>query len=117
MAHLETMDGRDVLPELDGWAGDALLILGTATCGACRRARQVLSVLSVEQLGGPNLRVIDVDAVHAMGLVHDWEIDHLPGLVLVRDGEPWAKVSARLEPGVLAAAIRAVRRGAADPDL
>ena len=117
MAHLETMDGRDVLPELLGWSGDALLVLGTPTCGACRRARQVLGALSIAQLGGAALRVIDVDANHAMGLIQDWEIDHLPGLVLVRDGEPWAKVSARLEPGILAAAVRAVRAGEADPDL
>jgi precorrin-3B methylase len=58
-----------------------------------------------------------VDALHAMGLVEDWEIDHLPGLILVRDGEAWARVRARLQPEVLAAAVCAARAGAPDPDL
>jgi hypothetical protein len=117
MPQLEAMDGRDVLRELSDWQGDALLVLGTAACGACRRARQVLQSLSIEQLGGPSLKVVEVDALHAMGLIHDWEIDHLPGLVLVRDGEAWSMVSTPLRAEPLAAAVRAARRGPADPNL
>lgn len=117
MPALEVMDGRSVLQTLSEWPGDALLVLGTASCGACRRARAVLQTLTVDQLGGPHLRVVEVDALHAMGLIHDWEIDHLPGLVLVRGGEGWAMVSAPLHAQPLAAAVRAARAGAADPDL
>lgn len=117
MPALEVMDGRSVLQELSKWNGDALLVLGTASCGACRRARAVLHTLTFEQLGGPGLRVVEVDALHAMGLIHDWEIEHLPGLVLVRGGEGWAMVSAPLDAQPLAAAVRAARAGAADPNL
>ena len=117
MARIEVMDGRDVLSDLAELGGDALLVIGTEACGACRRARQVLSGLSEAQLGGPGLRVVDVDALHAMGLVRDWEIEHLPGLILVRDGEGWARVMARLEPDALAAAVRGARLGPSDPEL
>ncbi len=65
----------------------------------------------------PLASVVDVDALHAMGLVRDWEIDHLPGLILTRDGEAWARVVARLQPDALAAAVRAARAGPPDPDL
>ena len=117
MAHIEVIDGRDVLGVLAERGGEALLLLGTEACGACRRARQVLSMLTEAQLGGPELFVVDVDALHAMGLVRDWEIDHLPGLILTRDGEAWARVVARLQPDALAAAVRAARAGPPDPDL
>ena len=50
MPALEVMDGRSVLQTLSEWPGDALLVLGTASCGACRRARAVLQALTVDQL-------------------------------------------------------------------
>lgn len=111
------MDGRGLLSDLEDLGGDALVVLSTAACGACRLARRLLADLSEAELGGPVLRVVDVDAQHAMGLVEEWEVHHLPGLVLVREGDPWARVHARLTPGSLAAAVCAARGGPADPEL
>jgi len=110
-------DGRDVLSDLEDRGGDALVVLGTDACGACRRARALLAELSDVDVGGPGLLVALVDAQHAMGLVHDWEVHHLPGMVLVRDGEPWARVSAVLSKEALGAAIRAARAGPVDEGL
>lgn len=117
MPPLSSMDGRGLLSDLEDLGGDALVVLGTPVCGACRLARRLLTELTEAEVGGPGLRVVDVDAQHAMGLVEDWEIHHLPGLVLVRAGDPWAKLQTQLTPVALSAAIRRARRGPPDGDL
>jgi thioredoxin-like negative regulator of GroEL len=117
MARLEVMDGRDLLLDLADRGGDALVVLGTPACGACRRARQVLAGMDDAQLGGPGLTIASVDATHAMGLVHEWEVRHFPALVLVRAGDPWARVSATLAVAALSTAIRAAREGPPDDAL
>ena len=117
MTTLRRLDGRGLLSDLEDLGGDALVVLGTDACGACRLAKRVLAELPVDALGGGDFFVADVDPQHAMGLVEEWEVHHLPCLVIVRDGDPWARVSARLVPGELAAAITAARAGPADPEL
>jgi len=117
MAHIEVMDGRGLLLDLADRGGDALVMLGTPACGACRRARQVLAGMGEADLGGPGLIVASVDATHAMGLVNEWEVRHFPALVLVRAGDPWARVSATLDVAALSAAIQAARGGPPDDAL
>lgn len=101
-------------PLLDEAQDDVLVVIGTQSCGACRRAKEVLSTL--DDVGGP-LLVVHVDAERAPGVVADLEVFHLPALVLHRDGAPWARVSAPLVSGALAAAVRAARSGPCDPSL
>ena len=60
--------------------------------------------------------MVEVDALH-MGLIHDWEIEHLPGLVLVRGGEGVGDGVGAVQAQPLAVAVRAARAGAADPNL
>lgn len=111
------LDGRDVMAELSARGGDALVVLGTESCGACRRAKQVLCELDDGAVGGAGLLVAHVDALHATGLLEEWEIHHLPGLVLVRGGDPWARVESRLVASELGPAIAAARHGPPDPEL
>ena len=111
------VDGRDLFADAERLGGDVLVVLGTASCGACRRARQLLGTLSPDACGGPQLAFFYVDAAHAMGLVEDWEVFHLPALMLLRDGEAWARVQAPLEARALASAVRAARAGACDPEI
>ena len=115
--HSLEVDGRDLFVEAERLGGDVVVVLGTAACGACRRARQLLGALSIDALGGAPLSLVYVDATHAMGIVDDWEVFHLPGLMLLRDGEAWARVNAPLDPRALALAIRAARIGACDPQI
>jgi thioredoxin-like negative regulator of GroEL len=117
MLRVLEIDGRDLLRDLEALGGDALVVLGTESCGACRRARQVLRGLTHAEVGGADFLVAEVDALHAMGLIEEWEVHQLPGLVLVRDGEPWRRVSARLVPSELAQAIASARRMPPDPEL
>ena len=111
------VDGRDLFVDAERLGGDVLVVLGTASCGACRRARQLLAVLSSGAFGEPPMAFFYVDAAHAMGLVEDWEVFHLPALMLLRDGEAWARVQAPLEAKALASAVRAARAGSCDPQL
>ena len=115
--HTFEVDGRDLFVEAERLGGDVLVVLGTASCGACRRARQLLGALCIDAVGGPPLALVHVDATHAMGIVEDWEVFHLPALMLLRDGEAWARVNAPLDARALAAAICTVRAGACDPQI
>lgn len=111
------VDGRDLYPSAEEVGGDVLVILGTAACGACRRVRRLLDEVGLEAAGGAPLTVMHVDASLAMGVVEEWEVFHLPALLLLRAGEPWAKVHTRLDADAMAGAIQAARAGAADPEL
>jgi len=111
------LDGRDVMAELSARGGDALVVLGTEACGACRRAKRVLGELEDGEVGGPGLLVAHVDALHAAGLLEEWEIHHLPGLILIRGGDPWVRVESRLVASELGPAIASARRGPPDPEL
>ncbi len=111
------VDGRDLYRQAELHGGDVLVVLGTPACGACRRLKAVLRTLTVRSIGGEPLLVAEVDATHAMGLVDDWEVFHLPALMLLREGEPWHRVEAPLAALPLAAAIVAARTGPFDPSI
>jgi len=111
------VDGRDLFVEAERRGGDLLVVLGTASCGACKRLWRLLETLQPGQVGGGDFAVADVEATHAMGLVEDWEVFHLPAMMLLRDGEPWARVQAPLEQVALGRAIRTARSGELDPNI
>jgi len=111
------VDGRDLFRDTRANCGDVLVVLGTPACGACRRVKALLRTLTIQSSGGGTLAVAEVDATHAMGLVDDWEVFHLPALMLLRDGEPWRRVEALLAAEPLAAAILAARSKESDPEL
>jgi thioredoxin-like negative regulator of GroEL len=84
----------------------ALLAVGSASCGACRRLRALLPGLSA----GVGLPALWAEAEDAPGLVAELEVFHLPALFVVAAGEPLGEVQAPLQAEALRAAVEALLR-------
>jgi hypothetical protein len=88
--------------------GTSLLLFTSTGCASCRWARRVLPAMPL-----PVARLCWVDAWHNAGLVTRYEVFHLPALFLIRDGQFFGALQARLTPTDLVAAMgEALRRPA-----
>ncbi|MEZ4384116.1 MAG: thioredoxin family protein [Nannocystaceae bacterium] len=81
--------------------GDALLLITSPFCGACKATRRALAQLPAGLVD----RILDADAGASPGLVADLEVFHLPALFLYRDGEFHAPIEAPPRTQEIAAAI------------
>lgn len=97
----------DFHPTMGRLRGDALVLIGTQACGACRVFRRLARGLP----RGLVDHIVDVDAERAPGLVDELEVFHLPALFLWRDGEDWARVQSVARPDALVEAVRAAAAG------
>ena len=92
--------------------GTTLVMIGAASCGACRAMRRALAELEV----GLVERLVEVDAGESPGLCAELEVFHLPALFVYRDGELHRPVEAPPRASALRAAIAAALAAAAvDP--
>ncbi|MDX1298505.1 MAG: thioredoxin [Pseudomonas sp.] len=80
--------------------GTSLLIFTSIGCASCRWARRELA-----KLGLPVQRLAWVDAGNNGGLVTRYEVFHLPALFVVRDGQFYGAVQARLQTAELTLAL------------
>lgn len=72
-------------------AGASLVIFTAQGCPSCRYARQQLAGMHL-----PVERLLWIDAQENFGLVQRYEVFQLPALFVVRDGEFYGAVQARL---------------------
>jgi len=80
--------------------GTSLLIFTSIGCASCRWARRELANLSL-----PVQRLAWVDAADNGGLVTRYEAFHLPALFVVRDGQFYGALHARLQSAELTQAL------------
>jgi thioredoxin-like negative regulator of GroEL len=105
-APLQQLRDADAWPRLEA-TPCALLAVGSASCGACRRLRAMLPALAA----AVGLPALWAEAEDAPGLVAELEVFHLPALFVVAAGEPIGEVQAPLQLDALRAAIEALRSG------
>ncbi len=84
------------------WPGTSLVVFTSIGCASCRWARRKLP-----EIGLPVARLGWIDAANNGGLVERYEVFHLPALFVVRDGQFFGAISARLSLSELSAAIDA----------
>ncbi len=104
---LEPVDDHDVFQRL-ATAGDALLVITSPFCGACRAMLRALERLPP----GTVDRAFIADAGDSSGLVADLEVFHLPALFLFRDGDFHRPIEA---PPQVSALVRALAEARAAP--
>ena len=105
MNNLELTD-FDADRQLLDMPGTSLLVFTSEGCASCRWARRMLP-----GMGLPVERLCWVDAGNNGGLVQRYEVFHLPGLFLVRDGQFLGPVHSPLRAQALCAALsRAAQR-------
>lgn len=83
-------------------AGIAIVMFTAPGCGACRRALGQLPRLAAE-MDIQHLFLVDVES--STGLAREFEIFHLPALILFRDGLYHAKIDAELTSGSFSEAV------------
>jgi thiol-disulfide isomerase/thioredoxin len=81
--------------------GVALVLFGQPGCGACRVAKQRLPELLPAEVA----TLFEVDVAQSTALANEFELFHLPALVLYRDGEFHAWLDAPLERAALSATV------------
>lgn len=101
---LEEIDDHNVHARLRS-ASDALVVLTSPFCGACRAMLRALAELSAERV--PTILVADVG--ESPGLAADLEVHHLPALFLFRDGALHRPIEAPPRAPALLAAVVAAR--------
>ena len=85
-------------------SGLAIVMFTAPGCGACRRALTHLPPLAADA-GIERLFLVDVEV--ATGLAREFEIFHLPALILFRDGTYHARIDAELTKAAFGDAVRA----------
>lgn len=81
--------------------GTALALFTAEGCGSCRLLKQVIE--AADNLD--DVTCFTLDAGTDKGIVDEFEIFHLPGLLLYRDGEFHAVISAEPTPAAVRRAI------------
>jgi len=83
--------------------GTSLVIFTSVGCASCRWAREALPSLDL-----PVERVCWIDAAENGGVVQRYQVLHLPALFVVRDGEFYGALHARLTLSELSAGLNRV---------
>lgn len=105
---------HDVWYSIEDVDEEAILVVTSAGCGACRRLERLLEELDEDgELEG--LPVLWVEAERAGGLIEELEVFHLPALVAVRRGELAEPVHCALQREALREALAALRGAAREP--
>ena len=100
---LQRLRDADAWQRLDA-ESEAILVIGSAGCGACRLAARVVPEVAAEA----GLPLFWAEADEAPGLVAALDVFHLPALFWMRDGEPFS-LEAPLQHAALHAALEAAR--------
>ncbi|PZP23996.1 thioredoxin family protein [Pseudomonas kuykendallii] len=89
--------------------GVSLLVFTSIGCASCRWARRELPGMAL-----PVERLCWVDAGDNGGLVERYGVFHLPALFVIRDGQFFGALQARLERASLVSALDAALAGPAE---
>lgn len=84
--------------------GRTLLMFGSDGCGTCRAARTRVPALATGRID----TLVYLDAERAAGLVREFEVFHLPALLLFLEGAFHGALEAPLSAPAFAAALEAV---------
>ncbi len=107
---LPKIDQFDFHRRLAETPGIGLIMFASPGCGGCRHLRHVLHQVQTEQ---PHWQLYEVDAQQDPGLVHEFEVFHLPTLLLFQNGEFHCQLSAEARPAaIIAATLEALGRPA-----
>ncbi|MCQ4270127.1 thioredoxin family protein [Pseudomonas kuykendallii] len=90
-------------------SGVSLVVFTSIGCASCRRARRELPGMAL-----PVERLCWVDAGDNGGLVERYGVFHLPALFVIRDGQFFGALQARLERASLVSALDAALAGPAE---
>ncbi|WP_314409041.1 thioredoxin family protein [Pseudomonas kuykendallii] len=107
-AHLELTD-FDADHRLLDLSGVSLLVFTSIGCASCRWARRELPGMAL-----PVERLCWVDAGNNGGLLERYGVFHLPALFVIRDGQFFGALQARLERASLVSALDAALAGPAE---
>jgi len=83
MTRIQTLDQFNFHHTLEETPGIAVVVIAGPDCGSCRMMKQALQVLL--ELGEA-LTVYEVDAERDGGIAEEFDVFHLPGLFVYRDG-------------------------------
>lgn len=108
------LSDHDVWHAIEDIDEQAVLVLTSAGCGACRRLERLLGELE-EEGALEGLPVLWVEAERAGGLIEELEVFHLPALVAVREGELAEPVHCALQRDALREALGALRGATREP--
>ena len=98
------LTGAEFHAALAATRGVALVMLGSAGCGACRIAHARVPALSA----GLADTLFDLDAGEAGGVVREYGVFHLPDFLVFREGVFHARHGAPLEPQAWRGALSAL---------
>ncbi len=101
MPQFQTLDQFTFHHTLAETSGTALALFTAEGCGACRLLKQVIE--AAENLD--DVACFELDVGTDQGLAEEFEIFHLPGMLLYRDGEFHAVVSSEPTPAALRTTI------------
>jgi thioredoxin-like negative regulator of GroEL len=82
----------------------ALVIFASAGCSSCRTWQRLLAAYCTQH---PDLALCEVDAGYAQALAREFNVFHLPALLLYRDGHFHSALQSETHPDKLRAAIEA----------
>lgn len=107
-----TLDEFDFHHRLPALPGNTLVLFGQPGCSACRSWRQALS-----QWQPPALQQLAyVDVQQSMALAHQFDIFHLPTLLLFVDGQYHGQLHSPLQAQALKLALDALLATAAEEE-
>lgn len=99
-ARLLPLDEASYHPRLAATPGVALVLFTSPTCGTCRVVERRLP-----EAAPARAALFKVDVQRATALARAFEVFHLPGLFLYRDGHFHARLDCEVSAPALAAAL------------
>lgn len=99
-AAFQPIDESDYHRRLAAADGLALVLFSSAACATCRAAERLLPAAAP-----PGARLYKVDVQQSLALTRAFDLFHLPGLFLYRDGRYHARLDCQVAPATLHPAI------------
>ena len=93
MSHLKSLSYFDYYQILDHRQEPSLVCFTKPSCGGCRRLKKILNETPLKI---PGLQCFDVLVEDSYGLVEEFEIFHLPTMLLYVQGQYHCEVNSRL---------------------
>ncbi|TCJ15387.1 thioredoxin [Parasulfuritortus cantonensis] len=96
----QPLDEFDYHRRLAATAGPALVLFSSPTCSTCRQVERLLPGAAPD-----GVALFKVDARDSLALTRAFDVFHLPGLFLYRDGHYHARLDCQVTPAILRPAI------------
>ena len=103
MNHIQSLSYFDYYQILDHRKEPSLVCFTKPSCGGCRRLKKILSEAPLQI---PGLQCFIVSVEDSYGLVEEFEIFHLPTMLLYSQGQFHCEVNSRLTRHDLEEAIK-----------